>query len=148
MTISCSLSVVLLIGLASEIGPSDGVDVVQGADLEALLLKLDQTVRQTEKAERAVKASQRRRAPKPGGAVQRKRSLLRRPRNTKPVHLGRQDQPIKRPIMTASQIGTAQRRMSTNVSVMEGFLRNSMRSKMVSSMAYHGNYMERNRSLP
>ena len=39
----------------------------------------DQSDRRTEKAERAVKASQRRRAPNPGGAVQRKRNLLRNP---------------------------------------------------------------------
>lgn len=94
-----------------------------------LLLKLDQILRQREKAESAVKANQRRRAPNPGGAVQRKRNLLRRPRKTSPVHRGLHDHPITRPIITASQIGTAHRRMSTNVSVIEGLLRNSTRSK-------------------
>lgn len=91
-------------------------------------------VRQRENAESAVNANQSRRAPKPGGAVQRNRSLLRRPRKTNPVQRGRQDQPITKPIMTASHIGTAHSKMSTNVSVIEGFLRNSTRSKKGSSI--------------
>jgi hypothetical protein len=91
-------------------------------------------VRQTERADRAVKASQRRRAPNPGGA-QRNLNLPLKPRKTNPVHLGRQDQPITRPIITASHIGTAQSKMSTNVSVIEGFFKNSIRSKNVSSIA-------------
>lgn len=37
--------------------------------------------------------------------------------------------------MTASHIGTAQSRMSTNVSVIEGFFQNSIRSKKVSSIS-------------
>jgi hypothetical protein len=92
-------------------------------------------VRQTEKAEIAVKASQRRRAPNPGGAVQRNLNLLLKPRKTKPVHLGRQDQPITRPIITDSHIGTAHSKMSTSVSVMEGVFRNSIRSKKGSPIA-------------
>ncbi|GLU08108.1 hypothetical protein SLE2022_250330 [Rubroshorea leprosula] len=82
-------------------------------------------VRHTEKAERVVKASQSRRAPNPGGAVQMNRNLERRPRKTKLVHRGRHDQPMTRPIMTASLIGTAQTKMSINVSVMVGFFQNS-----------------------
>jgi hypothetical protein len=97
-------------------------------------LELDQTVRQTEKAERAEKASQSRRAPKPGGAVQRKRSLERKPRKTRPVHRGRHDHPITSPIITATHIGTAHSNMSTNVSAIEGRLRNSTTSKNGSSI--------------
>ena len=108
------------------------------ADPLSLLLKSVHILRQRENAESAVKASQRRRAPKPGGAVQRNRNLLRRPRKTSPVHRGRHDQPITRPIITASQIGTAQSKMSTNVSVMEGLRRNSTRSKNGSSIFSSG----------
>lgn len=100
-----------------------------------LPLKLDQRVRQTEKAERAVKANQSRRAPNPGGAVHNNLNLLRKPRKTNPVQRGRHDQPMTKPIMTASQIGTAHSKMSTNVSAIEGFLRNSTRSKKLSSIS-------------
>lgn len=41
---------------------------------------------------------------------------------------------MTRPIMTASQIGTAHSKMSTNVSVRDGFLKKSARSKKASSM--------------
>lgn len=107
-----------------------------GGDPLPFPLKLDQIVRQTEKAERAVKANQSRRAPNPGGAVHRNRNLLRRPRNTSPVQRGLQDHPITKPIITASQIGTAHSKMSTNVSVIEGFFRNSTRSKNDSSIFF------------
>lgn len=103
---------------AVESGAEDGASL-------PLLLKLDQILRQMEKAESAVKASQSRRAPKPGGAVQRNRALLRSPRKRRPVHLGLHDHPITKPIMTANHIGTAQSKMSTNVSVIEGFVKNS-----------------------
>lgn len=114
--------------------PSAAVGAGSGsvADFTLLLLKLFQSARQAEKAERAVKASQSRRAPNPGGAVQINRNLLRSPRNTKPVHLGLQDQPITMPIITAIHIGTAQSRMSTNVSVTEGLFKNSIISKNIS----------------
>jgi hypothetical protein len=73
----------------------------------------------TEKAESAVQASQRRRAPKPGG-TQRMRWRLRKPRKSSPVQRGRQDQPTTRPIMTAAQIGTAQSSTSTAISAIAG----------------------------
>lgn len=106
-----------------------------GEDALLFPLKLDQIVRQMEKAENAVKASQSRRAPNPGGAVQMNRNLLRSPRKRRPVHLGLQDQPITRPIITASHIGTAHSKMSTNVSVIVGFAKNSTRSKKASSIS-------------
>lgn len=106
-----------------------------GEDALLFPLKLDQIVRQMEKAENAVKASQSRRAPNPGGAVQMNLNLLRSPRKRRPVHLGLQDQPITRPIITASHIGTAHSKMSTNVSVIEGFAKNSTRSKKASSIS-------------
>lgn len=99
-----------------------------------LPLKLDQILRQTEKAESAVKANQSRRAPNPGGAVHNHLNLLRKPRKTNPVQRGRHDQPMIKPIITASQIGTAHSKMSTNVSTIEGFLKNSTRSKKLSSI--------------
>lgn len=99
-----------------------------------LNLKLDHNRLATEKADKAVHASQSRRAPKPGGNVQTKRSLGRRPKKTKPVHLGRHDQPIKSPITTASQIGTEHNIMSTNVSIIAGFFTNSSTSKKKSSI--------------
>lgn len=114
---------------------SAGESGVGGAGIAFLFpLELDQRVRQTEKAERAVKANQRRRAPNPGGAVHNILNLLRKPRKSNPVHRGRHDQPMTKPIMTASQIGTAHSKMSTNVSAIEGFFRNSTRSKKVSSI--------------
>lgn len=113
-----------------------------------LSLKLDQMVRQTEKAERAVKASHNRRAPKPGGAVQRKRNLERKPKKTRPVHLGRQDHPITSPIMTASHMGTAQSKMSTNVSAIHGFFKKSTRSNKGSGSAININFFEKLSSLP
>ena len=99
-----------------------------GESFLRLSLKLDQMVRQTEKAERAVKASHNRRAPKPGGAVHRNRNLERKPKKTRPVHLGRHDHPITSPIMTASHMGTVQSKMSTNVSAIHGFFKKSTRS--------------------
>lgn len=99
-----------------------------------LNLKLDHNRLATEKADKAVHASQRRRAPKPGGNVQTNRSLGRSPKKTKPVHLGRHDQPIKSPITTASQIGTEHNKMSTNVSISAGFFTNSSKSKKKSSI--------------
>lgn len=122
-------------GFLAEAGCVEAEVAAVAADFPFLPLKLDQIVRQTEKADRAVKANQSRRAPNPGGAVHKNLNLLRRPRKTNPVHLGRQDQPMTRPIMTASHIGTAQSRMSTNVSVIEGFFQNSIRSKKVSSIS-------------
>lgn len=79
--------------------------------------KEDHTRPQTENADSAVRASQSRRAPNPGGTgaaavVQRNRRRERRPRKTRLVHRGRHDQPMTTPIMTAAQIGTAQRRTS------------------------------------
>lgn len=110
-------------------------------------MKLEITVRQTEKVERAVKASHSRRAPNPGGAVQMNRNLDRRPRKTKLVHLGRQAQPITSPIITASHIGTAHSKMSTNVSVIVGFFKNSIRSKNDSSILSRENQKPNFRGL-
>lgn len=103
-------------------------ELEEGSSTFSLILKLDQYLRQIEKAERAVNANQRRRAPNPGGTVHKKRNLLRRPMKRSPVHRGRHDQPITKPIMTASQIGTAHSKISTNVSVIEGFFINSITS--------------------
>ncbi|KAG1347667.1 hypothetical protein COCNU_06G014960 [Cocos nucifera] len=83
-------------------------------------LKLDQSFRHTEKAERAVNASQSRRAPRPGGAVHRNLNLLLIPRNSSPVHRGRHDHPISSPIITANQIGTAHSKISISISTTFG----------------------------
>lgn len=94
--------------------------------LRVLPWKLNQSFLPTEKAERAVKANQSRRAPNPGGRVQTKRLILdRSPKNIRPVQRGRQDQPINNPIMMATQIGTTQTKMSTNVSIIAGLFINS-----------------------
>lgn len=79
--------------------------------------ELNNSLCPTENAESAVNANHIRRAPNPGGKVQASRNFDRRPRNTRPVHLGFQVQPIKSPSITASQIGTTQIKMSTNVSI-------------------------------
>lgn len=118
--------------------PSTNVELVKAAALDPVSpaidgpsrfpLKLDHSLRHTEKAERAVKASQSRRAPSPGGAVQMNRNLLRRPRKSNPVQRGRHDHPITSPIITATQIGTAQSSTSIRVSTTAGLLINSIKS--------------------
>ncbi|URE20658.1 hypothetical protein MUK42_05304 [Musa troglodytarum] len=99
-------------------------------DLPAFPLKIEDehSLWHMEKTERAVKANQRRRAPRPGGAVHRNRSLLLRPKKSSPVQRGRHDQPMTNPIITATQIGTAQRRMSIRVSATAGFFIKSTKS--------------------
>lgn len=118
--------------------PSTNVELVKAAALDPVSpaidgpsrfpLKLDHSLRHTEKAERAVNASQSRRAPSPGGAVQMNRNLLRRPRKSNPVQRGRHDHPITSPIITATQIGTAQSSTSIRVSTTAGLLINSIKS--------------------